>query len=61
MHYKPDSPRIEIASVVHEGAGGEVVLPIMAYTERIRPKEVQYFFRLRVYEKVGISLVEVIS
>ena len=29
----------------------------MAYTERLRPKRVS-FFRLQVYERVGISLVE---
>jgi len=34
------------------------VLPIMVYTGRLRPKGVP-FFRLQVYERVGISLVEV--
>ena len=38
--------------------GGEGVLPIMTYTERLR-KNRGIFFRLQVYERVGISLVEV--
>ena len=37
--------------------GGEV-FPMMAYTGRLRPKGV-FFFGLQVYERVGISLVEV--
>ena len=39
------------------GGGGEV-FPMMAYTGRLRPKGV-FFFGLQVYERVGISLVEV--
>ena len=38
--------------------GGGEVLPIMAYTGRLRPKGVP-FFRLYVYGMVGILLVEV--
>ena len=38
--------------------GGGGVLPIMAYTGRLRPKVVP-FFRLQVYKRVGISQVEV--
>ena len=34
------------------------VLPMMAYTGRLRPKGVR-FFTLQVYERVGISLVKV--
>ena len=34
------------------------VLPIMAYTGMLRPKGVP-FFKLQVYERVGISLVKV--
>ena len=37
---------------------GGGVLPIMAHTERFRPKRVT-FFGLQVYERVGILLVEV--
>ena len=33
------------------------VLPMMAYTGRLRPKGVR-FFTLQVYERVGISLVK---
>ena len=32
---------------------------MMAYTERLRPKGLPSFFRLQVYERVGISLLEV--
>ena len=39
------------------GGGGEGVLPIMAHTGRLRPKGV-LFFRLQIYERVGISLAE---
>ena len=39
-----------------EGGGG--VLPMMAYSGRLRPKR-GIFFSLQVYERVGISLVEV--
>ena len=38
--------------------GGGGVLPMMAYTGRLRPKGIP-FFRLQVYERVGISLVVV--
>ena len=34
------------------------VLPIMAYTGRLRPKGVPFFI-LQVYETAGITLVEV--
>ena len=40
-----------------EGGGGGV-LPMMAYSGRLRPKR-GIFFSLQVYERVGISLVEV--
>ena len=40
------------------GPGGGEVFPMMAYTGRLRPKGV-FFFGLQVYERVGISLVEV--
>ena len=40
------------------GGGGGGVLPIMAYKGRFRQKR-GTFFRLQVYETVGISLVEV--
>ena len=43
------------ATQLPEGGGG--VLPIMAYTGRLRPKGT--FFRRQVYERVGILLVEV--
>ena len=37
-----------------EGGGGMGwVLPMMAYTGRLRPKGVPIYFRLQVYEKVG--------
>ena len=35
------------------------VLPIMAYTGRFRPKRVPILVMLQVYERTGISLVEV--
>ena len=38
--------------------GGRGLLPIMAYTGRLRPGG-DTFFRLQVYERAGISLVEV--
>ena len=38
--------------------GGGGVLPILAYTGRLHPKGVP-FFRLQVYNRVGISQVEV--
>ena len=41
---------------MHLTGGG--VLPIMAYMERLRPKG-GTFYRLQVYERVGILLVEV--
>ena len=37
---------------------GGGVLPIMAYTGRLRPKGVP-LFRLQVYERVAILLIEV--
>ena len=40
------------------GGGGKRVVPIIAYTGRLHPKG-GTFFRLQVYERVGISLVEV--
>ena len=40
------------------GGGGGGVLPILAYTGRLRPKG-GTFFRLQVYKRVGISQVEV--
>ena len=43
-----------------EGGGGMGwVLLMMAYTGRLRPKGVPIYFRLQVYEKIRISLVEV--
>ena len=40
--------------------GGEGVPPIMAYTKKLRPNcETGTFSRLQVYERVGISIVEV--
>ena len=39
-------------------AGGGVVLPIMAYTGRLRRKGVP-LFRLQVYERIAILLIEV--
>ena len=41
------------------GGGWGVVLPIMAYTGRLRAPERGTFFTLQVYERVGISRVEV--
>ena len=38
---------------------GGGVLHMMAYTGRLRSPERDTFFRLQVYERVGISLVEV--
>ena len=38
--------------------GGGGVISLMTYTGRVCPKGVP-FFKLQVYEKVGISLVEV--
>ena len=38
--------------------GGGRVISLMTYTGRVCPKGVP-FFKLQVYEKVGISLVEV--
>ena len=40
------------------GRGGGGVLPMMAYSGRLRPKR-GIFFGLQVYKRVGISLVEV--
>ena len=39
------------------GGGGGLLM--MAYTWRLRPKGLPSFFRLQVYERVGISLLEV--
>ena len=41
-----------------EGGRGGGVLPMMAYSGRLRPKR-GIFFSLQVYEREGISLVEV--
>ena len=46
----------ELTGQTPRGGGG--VLPIMAYTGRLRPKGVP-FFRLQVYKRVGISQVEI--
>ena len=43
---------------VTPGGGGEGLLPIMAHTGKAPPRG-GIFFRLQVYERVGISLVEV--
>ena len=40
------------------GGGGRRVVPIIAYMGRLHPKG-GTFFRLQVYERVGISIVEV--
>ena len=40
------------------GGGGGGVLPMMACTERLRPKGI-YFQASGIYERVGILLVEV--
>ena len=40
------------------GGGGGGGLPLMAYTRRLSPKGV-CFFRLQLYERVGILLVKV--
>ena len=39
--------------------GGGWVLPRMSYTERLRIPKRSIFFRLKEYERVGISFVEV--
>ena len=46
------------ASQYFHGGGGGVVLPIMAYMGRLRPKGV-FFSRLQVHESVRISRVTV--
>ena len=46
-----------ITSPIRPGGGGGGVLPIMAYTGRLRHKG--YLFRLQVYERGGILLVKV--
>ena len=43
---------MELFTPQHKG-----VLPMMAYTGRLHPKGVS-FFMIQVYERVGISLVE---
>ena len=48
----------ENSTVFLAGEGGGV-LPIMTYTGRFYPKGVPFSCRLRVYERVRISLVEV--
>ena len=42
-----------------EGGGMGWVLPMMAYTGRLRPKRVPIYFRLQACERVRISLAEV--
>ena len=54
-----NTPSINSARCLIELPGGGGVLPMMAYTVRLRPKGLPNFFRLQVYERVGISLVEV--
>ena len=49
---------IRIPSIYVLLTRGRGVLPMMAYTGRPRPKGVP-FFRLQVYERVGISLLDV--
>ena len=47
-----------IDNISSHGLESRGVLPMMAYTGRLRPKW-GTFFRLQVYERVGISLVDV--
>ena len=47
------------SSMFNNSREGGGVLPMMAHTGRLRPKGLPSFFRLQVYERVGISLVEV--
>ena len=53
-----NTTRINPARCLIELPGGGVLL-MMAYTVRLRPKGLPSFFRLQVYERVGISLLEV--